>query len=492
MSFSPAFLSLSAYLKSKMDVSVKLLHLNEQHGIPYDLSLICAETLAFSPDLIGFTCTTYSYHYVNEISGTLKDTGVRAPIVLGGCHATIQPEDLETSNVDAFCTGEGELSLLELCRRIEAKEDITATPGFNFKTKDGILKNPPGAVLTDLNDLPFLDFDLMDTAKMLKLRSGWMNISFSRGCPYACTFCINQILSAHHRSISKDSYFRRQTPERIAQELEHWLGHYAGQIKVFNFDDDLLMLKKDWFLRFTELYEQKIFKPYGVKYIINARANLVDADIIRALKTSGCHEIQVGFETGDEDLRNGILQKQVTDEHLLNTFGLCRELGVRTLAYTMLGIPGESKQTIEKTLDMLNKLKPTLIRMTIFDPFMGTPLYDYCAEHKLFKSDIQAEANHFTASRLVFEDLSDRDILLYHLLCPWYLNTVGNMDTHGQYSRLIEQFGAYSFSDLLVPGTRQQIIEADKSASDAMINLKTAHFRYFPGNSFYYEYKESV
>ena len=142
----------------------------------------------------------------------------------------------------------------------------------------------------------------------------------------------------------------------------------------------------------------------------------------------------------------------------------------------MLGIPSETPETIKTTVKALAKLKPTLIRMTIFDPFYGTPLYDYCARHNLFKLDANQHSNHFTGSRLVFDKLTDEDIITTQMLFPWILNLELGL---AEYERLIERFKNKN---------REDIIAADKNLSEQLSLANRGHFRYFSGNSFYFEY----
>lgn len=481
INFSPAILAISAYLKKNADIDVELIHINEKHGIQYNLADILKRVRDISPDIIGFTCTTYQYHYVEEIAEYLKKNGVTAPLVLGGSHATITAEDIKDSAMDAFCIGEGEIPILEFCKRIQSGEDRSDIAGFILKKDGEIIKNPPAQALANLNDMPMRDYELMDTPKILEVRNGWFNIAFSRGCPYSCTFCVNQVLRKIYKANNEGNYFRCQSVDRVIEELVHWVNRYKGLIKVFNFDDDLLMLKKDWFIEFAAKYKESIYEKFGIKYVINGRANLIDSDIADALASSGCHEVQIGFESGNDELRNRMLKKQITNSQLMETFSLLRKKKIRTLAYTILGIPGENHLSVRETVKVLGELKPTLIRMTIFDPFRGTPLYDYCKEHDLFKKDSKIQGNHFAFSNLNFDDLNDLDILQYHLFFPWYLN-----QNVAQCKDAIEEFGKLSFDELLK--SREKILAADKKISEELTKNKRPHFRYFDKNQYYYQY----
>lgn len=484
INFSPAIMTLSSYLKKHIDIDVSLIHLNEVYAVKYDLEDILKKVKNINPDIIGFSCTSYQYMRVEEIAAFLKKKGVSALMLLGGSHATINPDDIEKSSLDVFCIGEGELSLLELCKKFKEGKDITNIQGCIFKTESGIINNPLSKVLQDLNELPIRDYELMNTKRILKIRNGWLNISFSRGCPYSCSFCINQALRVIYNKSNKGSYFRCMSIDNIISELEHWAKYYKGAIKIFNFDDDLLMLKKDWFIELISKYKKKIYDKYGIEYVINGRANLIDQSIADVLFESGCYEVQIGFESGSDELRNLMLKKQITTNQLLKTFSLLRNNNIRTLAYTMLGIPGETHNSIKETLSVLKRLKPTLIRMTIFDPFLKTPIHDYCQQHNLLKNETNINAvNHFGFSNLKFDDLSELDILKYHLFFPWLLNN------DIKYCKdAIKQFDKLTYNELQQAG--DAILDLDKQISDKLLKEKVPHFRYFDKNKYYYQYVE--
>lgn len=136
----------------------------------------------------------------------------------------------------------------------------------------------------------------------------------------------------------------------------------------------------------------------------------------------------MGFETGNEELRNDVLSKEITNAQLEKAIDLFNKYEVRSLAYTMVGIPGESKDSVKETIKELVRLKPTLIRMTFFEPFIGTPLYDYCIENNLF-NDSYLNIDNFTKSVVKMDNITNYELSKYHLLFPWYLNA--EMDRRG-------------------------------------------------------------
>ena len=490
INFSPAIMNLSSYVKKHLpEVNISFMHINNKHGIPYELNNISKNIFEKKPGLVGLTCTSYSYSESNEIAAKLKQDGLVCPIILGGSHAIIKPDDLITSSFDAFAIGESEYALVELCRRIIENKDITSTPGFYFKLGGELARNPPAKIIDNLDDLPYPDYQLMNTRKMLEIRNGWMSVAFSRGCPYNCSFCINDILQKQLKKYSV-SYFRHKSIKNIITELKFLVNTYNKKIKIFKFEDDLLALNKDWFVDLMDMYKKNIFEPYRIPYVINIRANLINENIIKALSVSGCYELQIGVETGDDELRNKILNKQISDNQLLSAFSLCRKYKIRTLAYIMVGIPNETHDTIRTTIKMLNHMKPTLIRLTIFYPYYGTSIYKYCEREGLLKKEIIEYTNQYSNIPLIFSDISDTDILFYQLFFPWYLNILSenNPTANEIYEDALHKLKRNDPQQI----ARQTILEYDKKLSQVMLSQNISHFRYFSSNTNYVEYVETI
>jgi len=486
-SFHSGIRILSAILKEN-GYSVDMLHLHEEYGLPDEAEVIISEVKRHAPDLIGFTATTFEYKAANRITGELKKAFPDVPIILGGVHATIKPDDLESSNFDGFCIGEGENALIDLVEKIEKGEDYSDTGSFWFKTKGGIVQNPQLPVIENLDELPFYDMEILDTRKILEIRDNWLNIGFSRGCPYDCSFCINSLLK---KITCPDgnlkTYLRKRSVSKVISEFEDIIGKYGKYIEVFNFDDDLLMLYRDWMKEFARKYKERIYEKHHITYAINARVETMDEEVIALMAQSGCREIRIGFETGSFELRKNMLNKAITDEQLINAFALCNKYGIRTNAFAMIGIPGETHETISQTFRLLSILKPYLIRLTFLHPISHTAIYDYCQEHGLFKKGLSV-IDQFTESPLRFDYISDADLLRYRLLFPWYLNTYLPVEAN-RYSQLIESFRDMSYDELRKPGTSERVIEMDAEISSEMEGRNLPHYCYFKNNLYYFQLK---
>jgi len=202
------------------------------------------------------------------------------------------------------------------------------------------------------------------------------------------------------------------------------------------------------------------------------------------LSQSGCELILIGFETGSENLRNFLLGKKITDLQLINAFDLFNKYGLRSLAFAMIGIPGESVETINQSLKMLRRLKPTLIRQAIFEPFAGTPLFDYCKEHNMFTGN-KVSANYYTASTIKLENLSSRELKLYQLLYPWYLNLNFVEKYEDKYKKLINKYNGKSEEELVLQEVKNSVLLDDEEISQMLSNEGIQHFKYFENRTYY-------
>jgi len=483
INFSPAIQILSACLK-KDGNEVELLHINDKYGIPVDHDIIFSKVCDINPDIIGLTTTTYQYDLSNEIAKNLKQKGLKQLILLGGIHAIIRPDDLNNSFFDAFSIGEAEISLVELLRRLKDGKDIYTVKGFNFKKDGKIIYNGPPDVICNLDELPPKDYEIINVENILMRRNKWLGTAFSRGCPYKCTFCMNHKLKEQYKLSSSGSYYRCQSVDRAIGDILPIIEKYKDKIDVVDTDDDLLLADKKWFLEFAHRFSAEIYKPYGIKYSLESRADLIDEEIVAKLKESGCELILIGFETGNEELRNSLLGKGITNAQLIKAFDLFNKYNLRSLAFAMIGIPGESVESINQSLTLLRRLKPTLIRQAIFEPFVGTPMYDYCEKNDLFTGN-KVSTNYYTASTIKFDNLTSKELKLYQLLYPWYLNLgfVGKYEE--EYKTLIRKYSEKSEDELILPEVKDSVLLDDDRISKILSGENIQHFRYFENKTYY-------
>lgn len=478
--FSPAIQMLSALLKQKR-ISTGLVHINDEYGIPDDNHAIIYHILSHSPKVIAFTATSFEFDRVNELAGLIKKLLPDVPVILGGSHAIIAPNDIESSNFDAFCIGEGEKVFVEFIMKFKHNLPYHNLKSMWFKNGKDIIRNPIGSICMDLDNLPFLDLDIMDTENLIRMRHGWFSISMSRGCPFECSYCINHIYKRiKSKNMPMHQYLRKRSQSSIITELEDITKRYRAVLKTFNFDDDLVMLYKDWMHRFATLYQEHIFRIYNINYVINARADTLTIPLVRDLVNSGCSSVRIGVECGNEQIRNKILNKTISNKQIITAFDNCRSFGLKPEAFIMIGIPTETKKSIKETMKLLIRSKPPLTRLSILYPFKHTKIYDYCKRHNLFRKGFNSK-DIFSMSSLKFKNITQTELVRYHMLFAWYLNSM--MYPKSDYRQLINKYKKYSAEELIKMRKR---IQDDDSKIDG--NFKLPHFRLYKRSSYYIEY----
>ena len=327
----------------------------------------------FKPGLIALSCTSDQSYLAKDISKYIKEN-FNIPVILGGVHATVAPDDSITCEVNAICLGEGDHALLEFVETLEKGKDISKIKNFWIKKDGKIIKNPPRPLIQDLDSLGFPDRDMFDYKTLLKGYYNGLEFLAGRGCPYQCSYCINHVL----QKLNKGSKFVRwRSVNNVLSEMKLVMPKYKGCYDIITFHDDTFTLDKNWFKEFAEKYSKEISFPFRCA----TRANFIDEEMVSLLKKANCKEVWIGVEAGDEDMRNKILSKRITDEQIIKAFKLCKDNGIKTTAFNMIGVPYETEETINKTIEINKKIKADNIMLSIFQPYPGTELGELCKKN---------------------------------------------------------------------------------------------------------------
>lgn len=455
--------------------------------MPNDPNILISIAKDYNPKIIAFTSTDFEYSWVEELVRKMKESMPNVFFLLGGKSA-IEGKDLEKSNFDAFCVGEAEIPFMELLDRLEQGKDYSDIKSMWFKIGDGIVKNPLGELVTDLDSLPFMDYEIFDVAKLLEVRNHWLSVQFTRGCAFNCTYCY---VTADKKKMFKtgyglEKYLRKNSVEYSIRFLEHLCKSYPNLIKVFNMDDELPVMYKQWWTEFCQKFKERIYKKYGIEFTCNARIDLMSEEIIRLMSESGCREVRMGFESGSFRIRKEILDKPIKEEKMIQVYRWCDKYGLRASSFTMIGIPTEDEESLNETIRMTAILKPYLIRLTFCYPFENTILWDYVTEHNLIDTaKYMKQTGYFEESPLKWEKGFDQTLMIYRYLFPWIVNTVLLPEEKAaRYREAIELFKNANFRDKEILDV---IISLDGDMSALTGDLE--HYCYFERNTAYYHCK---
>ena len=371
----PAYLfqlaAISSFLKSKGH-TVRY----EELVISGDISCEHREQLnraimEFKPDIIGLSSYEMSFEWIKLITGHLKKNSPSVPIIVGGYHATLSPEEvLAHRSVDIVCIGEGEYPLYELLESLKKGEVNRGIHNLWFKDSGKVIRNPLRPLIANLDDLPFIDRELFTSENR---KNGTLEIMASRGCPFDCTNCANHALKKIYGG--KGPYLRYHSPDNVLNEIEHCLSR--EHFKVIQFDDDMFTANQNWFRDFCIKYKSRINLPF----ICNIRPEAGVSETLRILKEAGCVQVSIGVEAGDEKIRRSVLNRDMPDKVIIQSFRNARKAGIKTKSFNMVGLPHETPFTLWKTIWLNLRLAPDSVQTSVYYPFKGTVLGDECYEN---------------------------------------------------------------------------------------------------------------
>jgi len=362
-----------------------------------------------SPDLVAFSSTTNQFPYARLYAGYVKEEAPKLPIIVGGTHPTLTPEEsVLVPEFDYICVGEGEYALLELCTALQAGGDTTKIKNI-WQRRDGqVIRTPMRPLIQNLEAIPFADREVFDFEEILKQDNGWVDMMAGRGCPYDCSYCCNPGLKDTFHGLGK--YTRYRPVENVMAEIENLEKTY--HFKTLNFQDDVFTLKHDWTHEFCVSYTAHGFKyPFWV----NTRVERVeDEAVVKELAAAGCRGIRVGLESGNEVLRKDVLKRRMSNETIRKTFRLVQKYGMETYTCNMLGLPGETPAMIQETIDFNRELSPTQLQFSVFYPYPMTELHDIAVEKGYYKEGDHTTSYYDKKSLLTLPTLTQEQISYYY------------------------------------------------------------------------------
>ncbi len=334
-----------------------------------------------APSIIGFSATSTQMMYlekyskaVSSIPGLLK--------IAGGVGPSIEPDHvLENCHIDGLVVGEAEIPLDALLCNLNQGCDITGIKGFYWKKDGKIIKNPGQEYEMDISVLDFPDYTIYDNSEVYFSDENHIRVMLSRGCPYNCYYCCNN--SIRNAYPSGKGYYRVYSVEYSIEFLKKLKKQYP-KTGFIEFDDDLLIANKKWFLQFAEEYKKHINIPYG----LCVRVEAINEEIVRVLKESGCEMVYMGLECGNEEYRRKYLNRKYTNDMFIEKAEMIRASGIKLFSLNMMGLPFETPEHISETLALNKRIKADNGICYFFYPIPKTYLYNLCKENDLLFDEL--------------------------------------------------------------------------------------------------------
>jgi anaerobic magnesium-protoporphyrin IX monomethyl ester cyclase len=402
---SSALLSVGAVLQ-KEGVEVEVLDLLSTRFSP---DKVAARLARFQPQVIGTTSVTMNFPVAVQILKLCKIFSPQSTTMIGGPHVTFTADETLRGflEVDIVVRGEGEETARELISSLDEGRDLQRVKGLAFRRRGEIIQTEPRPLIQDIDLLPLPDRNLFPLSRYLAMRVPASIIS-SRGCPIGCSFCVGYLM------MGRQGRFRN--PLRVVDEIDSALRLGFEEICI---DDDLFTRNRHHVLTICEEIKRRRLQ---FKMYIFARVDTVDAEILQKLKEAGCAMICFGLETGNQEILDRA-NKRATLPVARQAVRLCHEAGISPFGSFVLGLPGETRETMEATQSFAQSLGIPF-GFHLLSPFPGTRVREqaaelgirilsddwslYDADHAITETDLLPAAEVENFARTFFQNLEAR------------------------------------------------------------------------------------
>src|SRR5438067_5541882 len=334
-----------------------------------------------------------------RLSQAIKDVNPKIKIAFVGPHVSVSPEPSlrQAPAIDFVCRKEFDFSVSDYAHG-KPLEDI---PGVSFRKNAGVVHNPDPPQIQDLDALPHVtnvykrDLDVTRYNVPFLLHP-YVSLYTTRGCPAQCTFCLwPQTLSGHA--------WRKRSSDDVAREMAN-AKEYWPLVKEFFFDDDTFNIQK---ARTVELCAK--LKPLGLTWSCTSRVT-TDYETLKAMKEAGCRLLIVGYESGDQQILKNI-KKGATLERARQFTKDAHQLGLVIHGDFILGLPGETRETIQNTMAFAKELDVETIQVSVAHAYPGTALYDFAVNNNFMVTGCMVDARGHQLAHIEYPGLPADEIL---------------------------------------------------------------------------------
>ncbi len=336
-------------------------------------------------DLVGISSSTVLFGRACKVLNRIKEKHPDLPVIIGGPHATLETEDAVLKGFDAAVKGEGEYTALDLVEAIQNGTPFYEVAGAAAKKGDEVVFGPERGFEPDLDTFPDPDRTLIDDySKYFDNDIEFVGMMATRGCPYNCLFCKPMLDYMHGPKV------RARSPKRIAQEMAN-ISKTLGYKKFLFKDDTMVLGGVEWFVEFErELASAGLTDS---SWICQARVDQISVPLLEQMKKCGLEAIAFGVESGSQKVLD-FFRKGIKIEQTIKAFDLCHEYGIGTLAFVMLGAPVETREDLEATVKLVERIRPDCLSFSIATPGPGNALHEYAIKNKI-RNVASAEGNDY-------------------------------------------------------------------------------------------------
>ena len=356
------------------------------------------EITKFKPQLVLVHVTTPTASNDREFCYRIKKSYYPAVVGVIGTHPTaLREEMLEPGIIDVVIVGEAEGTIEEICRRNSFTEKIRGI--IHSLNKDEIVDGGERPLIENLDDLPFPARDFLPVKNYTMPFFGndpFLTVIPGRGCPFHCSFCRAGSVWGHK--------VRLRSVENIITELREIVEKYG--IRNIVFMTDLFTINARWV---TDLCNAIIKSKLGIEWICNSRVDGITPGLAKTMAATGCQMISFGLESGDDEILK-TCHKQINLKQSEDAVQWTKDAGMLAFGYFIIGLPGETWETVEKTIKTAIRINPDYALFHLATPFPGTELYEWAKKRGYLISEDWADYDEEDGKAMRTEAMSLEDL----------------------------------------------------------------------------------
>lgn len=369
------------YLAAAVRQSGRSVQIIDAPAFDMDLQTTIQEIKKIETGIIGITATTASIIRAAELADALRKNSIAAKLLIGGPHVSALPERTlqEFEAFDIGVINEGERTIVDILNCLLTDGNLNAVAGIVYRDNSTIRLTSPRALIENLDELAFPAWDMIPhlpkyykPAPHSYYQLPSATLMTSRGCNGMCTFCARPFMGEKYRSNS---------PEYTLGMIDYLVRNYG--IRDIMFYDDNFLLDRE---RVTKICEEILRRGYNITWSCLARTDIMPEDFFRLIRKAGCWQIAYGIESGDQTILDNI-KKRSTLERIEAMIRKANEAGIHTRGYFMIGCPGETRQTIDRTIQFITKSGLKDFHVTFCTPMPGAELFTTAEQYGNFDCD---------------------------------------------------------------------------------------------------------
>lgn len=368
-------------------------------AVPHGISIERTVAMAGDFELLVLFTSTPGFHVDVKIAEMMKDTNPKLKVAFVGPPVTINPEGtLRASKaIDFLVRREFDRQIVDYANGRPLEE----LPGVSYRENGNFRHTPDGGFIENLDSLPWVtkvykrDLDIT-RYNVPFLLNPYIAFYTTRGCPAMCTFCLWPQTHSGHR-------WRLRSSDDVAAETRYALETFPNLKEIF-FDDDTFNYQK---ARTVELCGK--LKPLKFTWSCTSRVT-TDYDTLKAMKDAGCRLLIVGFESGDQQILKNI-KKGATIDMAQRFMANCKKLGLVVHGDFIVGLPGETRETLRRTVDFAKRLDCETVQISLAHPYPGTEFYDYASRNGLLTVESMIDETGHQMPNVVYPGLDRAELL---------------------------------------------------------------------------------